>query len=136
MEGDPPRFYIAASYPRKEEARKVALGLQEYGLRCTSQWLHRDEGYGKDGDERMKKSAELDLADIKIAHFLIELSGDKLSHGGRHCEVGIALGMYKPVFILGAQEQIFHWLPYVKVCQNMDELTKEVLAWSSQPTSW
>ena len=133
-----PRFYMAASYPRKEEAKVVAKTLIASGLFCTAGWLFRDEGYSDEesDDVRMLQSAERDLADIKLSHFLVELSGDTLSHGGRHCEVGIALGQHKPVFCLGRKEQIFHWLPEVKVCKDIAELLTEVLAWTSQPISW
>ena len=120
------RIYVAASYPRKAEARRIANRLTELGhIIVTSRWVHEDEGYDKDerGEteaelyERLSEAAVRDIEDIKKADYLVCLTdGEKqLTHGGRHSELGMALELGKGVAIIGPRESVFHYHPDVKV---------------------
>jgi hypothetical protein len=42
--------------------------------------------------------------------------------GGKHVEVGIALGLGLPVYVLGSRENILYWHPRVQVFRSTREL--------------
>ena len=58
--------------------------------------------------------AAVDYEDVAAAHVLIAFTSrpaDGPSRGGRHVELGLALGMGKRVIIVGPFENVFHRLP-------------------------
>ena len=42
--------------------------------------------------------------------------------GGRHVEFGLAIAWGKPVYLVGERENVFHWLPQVRVFPALDEV--------------
>ncbi len=63
------------------------------------------------------KFAREDFLDVVMCDVLIaftEAPRSSSSRGGRHVEFGIALGLKKPVWIVGPRENIFHWLEDVR----------------------
>ena len=108
------RVYISASFPRKDEARALAEELLRQGVIITSRWLWQAEcGYDT---EAIKSFADDDLRAVKASNALIVLTGDTLSKGGRHCEVGIALGLGIPVYRIGPAENGF-----LELCLDYNE---------------
>ena len=114
-------FYLAASYPRKQEAIELAGRLVDEGFVCTATWLTMStEGY----DETFPGPgiAKRDIQDIRQAEIFIGLIGDTLSHGGRDTELGVAIALNKPIFLLGNRQQVFHVLPCVTLVTSFGEL--------------
>ena len=111
------KIYIAASFPRKNEANELASRLGGQGHDVISQWHEQDSEYG--GGE-LPARAERDLCDIADCDILVSLTGDDLSHGGRHGEVGAALAYGKEVCIVGPREMVFHHHETVQVFSNVD----------------
>lgn len=79
-----------------------------------------------------QKFAQDDFRDVTMCELLIAFtepprSGN--SRGGRHVELGIALGHMKRVWIVGPRENIFCWLDDVRQFDNWQEclaaLTRE-----------
>lgn len=114
--------YIAGRYSRKDELRECANELQDLGINVTSRWLQEKH----DPNVQMKeiKDAELldialiDLADINAADsfvFFAEDQNKQPPRGGRHVEFGYALACNKDIHVIGAEENLFHYLPSVKV---------------------
>jgi hypothetical protein len=103
-------FYIAASWPRREEALKVSQLLVTNGFRSTARWIYNfaSQGYEAGVDGMTPGLPEQDEYDVRIADMLICLTGDTLSKGGRHTELGIAIALRKPIFCVGPKEQVFH----------------------------
>jgi hypothetical protein len=87
------RIYIAASFPRKDDAIQLAKCLRTAGHRIVSRWHDEDDGYAD--VSQMPSRALRDLENIEKCHMLIQFTGDNLSHGGRHCELGIAIALRK-----------------------------------------
>ncbi len=122
------KIYVAASYPRKKEAKAITKRLKELGhIIVTSRWVDEDEGYTSDFNrhetpkemcERMAGAAVRDIEDIKACEMLVCLTGDNLSRGGRHGELGMALVLNKKVTIIGPAECVFHYHPDVKVYED------------------
>lgn len=135
------QFYLASRYGRKLELRQRREDLQQAGHVVTSQWLDTDLratdlGVTSSGPEDREYHAQQDLADIQRADVLIAFTEDPeagpvSSRGGRHVEFGYALACGRPVIVVGPRENIFHFLPNVRVFATWEEF----LAWLSAITA-
>lgn len=115
------RIYLAASYGRKEEMQKYAKDIEnkELGV-VTSRWIYRPGTC--DVDVKMlhrtpdlcKKFALHDMEDMEASNCFILFTGDSLSTGGRHTELGMALRMkcIEAIYIIGPRENVFQCLDY------------------------
>ena len=120
------RIYVSASYPRIEEARKVASALNALGHEVTSKWLESKASiYRADSwlAER-QAAAKMDLEDVSHAEAMVVLTGDTLTKGGRHGEVGMAVAMGMPVMLIGPREMVFHYHPCIVVADQMIDIVK------------
>jgi hypothetical protein len=116
------RIYIAASFPRKDEACRLRDILKTAGHKVVSRWL--DQEYSVYDTGGGAKEAYDDFSDIISSEMLIQITGDTLTHGGRHTELGIALALKKLCVIMGPREQVFHSLPIIAVCKTPEEVVK------------
>jgi len=121
------RFYLAASFTRREEAVAVARKIEELTREnknenwvCVSSWLQQTEGYPKDINTIPPYIGAADFAELACADFLVTLTGDKTSRGGRHTELGFAIARGLPVILVGPREQVFHTLHAVNVFDTTD----------------
>lgn len=121
-------FYLAASYPRKDEAIIVRDQLLIHGFECTSRWLdgRPGEGYEKGVSAMPSRFAIEDAEDVVRGDFLVSLTGDTKSRGGRHTELGIAIALGKRCFLLGELEQVFHHHPLVAQVFSVSSLVGAV----------
>jgi hypothetical protein len=117
------KLYIAARYDRIGEMADVATRLEDAGHVVTSRWIR---GFGKpDAD-----TALYDLTDVVVAEALVLFTEDPsvtvpfAARGGRHVEFGYALRAGKRLFIVGPRENIFHELPDVIACDDVEELLR------------
>ncbi len=131
-----PTVYLAARFSRRRELRGYRDGdLARLGIRVTSRWLdghHQidDEGRpvsdtgrllypGQPGNAAFwrQQFAADDYIDTMKAQALIaftEVPRSTNSRGGRHVELGIALGAGKPIYIVGPRENVFCYLDHVR----------------------
>jgi hypothetical protein len=132
------KIYLAARYSRRLELCGYREQLQAAGHHVTSRWLNgshqiSDAGIplgdageslvecdsGVDSQEAARLRARFaveDFVDVRNAELLIAFTEPPRSgptRGGRHVELGLAIGMAKPVIIVGHRENIFCWLPPV-----------------------
>lgn len=132
-------IYLAARYSRREELCGYREQLRALGHTVDAVWLNGshqisdtgnpigEEGEslveGDDGstNERAAKLREKfaieDMRDVKNCDLLIAFTEEprsSSSRGGRHVEMGIAIGLGKPILIVGPRENIFCWLPNVR----------------------
>jgi hypothetical protein len=127
------RVYVAASALRQDDARWMRNVLQSAGHVVTSRWIDvKNVGYVKfcerdaDGNWigttseveqflaegiRLTRSAQEDMQDVLSADAVVCITGDAYTKGGRHSEVGLAIGASKKVVIYGPREQVFHFHP-------------------------
>jgi hypothetical protein len=71
-----------------------------------------------------QKFAHDDFRDVSMCQLLIAFTEQPRSspnRGGRHVELGIALGMMKRVWIVGPRENIFCWLEDVRQFDTWQE---------------
>lgn len=134
------KIYLAARYSRREELCGYRQFIQASGHTVTSRWLNgahqiSDSGQpigdtgealiegddGSTGDQAanlrnrfaLEDYYDVDACDILIA--FTEPPRSNASRGGRHVELGIALGLRtKKIWIVGPRENIFCWLWQVK----------------------
>lgn len=116
-------YYLAARFSRHDEMRGVRDVLSALGHTVTSRWidLHGGDQLESAAAEALNTDpgsvaqfGEHDLYDIGNADVLLSFtSADGGGKGGRHVEHGYALGLGKPVVVIGPRENIFHTLPYI-----------------------
>lgn len=97
-----------------------------------------EECYGVDEIEKLRrqtalrvKFAEDDLADVQACDLLIaftEQPRDKAgrNRGGRHVELGIAIGQGKRIIIVGPRENLFCWLPEIDQFDSWEAAKKAI----------
>ena len=61
-----------------------------------------------------------DVFDCELLIAFTEPPRSSASRGGRHVELGIALGLMKRVWIVGYRENIFCWLEDVRFYETVD----------------
>ena len=147
------KVYLAARYSRREELCGYRGQLEAIGCTVTSRWLNGshqisnagipigDHGEalveGDDGsaDSRSamlrQKFADEDYRDVAGCDLLIaftEAPRSGHSRGGRHVELGLALGMMKEVWVIGHQENIFCWHEDVRFFQTWKDALAAVTA--------
>jgi hypothetical protein len=112
-------IYIAAPYPIRDRAVALMQRLEAEGFGVTSTWLRED-------DELADKYAQLDLDDIGRSDALVLMNPDEWKNagtGGRHVEMGFALGLNRHVVVVGERSNIFHYLDEVVICAEADLVT-------------
>lgn len=106
--------YIGARYGRREEAKELADLLAIRGIQVTSTWLWQTEDemlYGQ-GPEVAGAFGDKDEMEVKQADGMVYLSEEENNvwgRGGRHVEYGGALFLGKLMFVIGPQENLFHY---------------------------
>lgn len=133
------RIYLAARYSRREELCGYREQLRGIGFDVQAVWLNgehqiSDRGTpigetgealveGDDGStsgeaarlrQRFARDDFRDVAGCELLIAFTEQPRTSSSRGGRHVELGIALGLRKPVIIVGPRENIFCWLEDVR----------------------
>jgi hypothetical protein len=126
------RVYIAARYSRKDEIKLVRDRLERNHIEVTSSWLDEphspDTGLNGISSALSQDYAQKDLDDIdKSDTFLFFSERDLTPRGGRHVEFGYALAKNKNIVIIGDEENIFHFLPQVKLFSTVGFFLREVI---------
>ncbi len=113
------RIYLASRYSRREELCRHRDVLERQGFRITSTWLDRSVSQ----QERLLQDhagcaaiAADDVHDVVRADVVVSFTEEprsRASRGGRHVELGLALGLGRPCLIVGPRENVFHFTPGV-----------------------
>lgn len=124
------KFYLATR--KVENARPVRDALVAAGHLCVSSWVD-EPGYAlgstsaiaRHSDEELRAIASRDEAEIRDTDVLVVVAepDGAFVPGGKHVETGMALALGKPVHVLGARENLFHWHPLVAVHADLAGLT-------------
>jgi hypothetical protein len=140
------KIYLASRYSRREELCGYREQVQNVGHMVTSRWLNGqhqisdsgvpigdhgerlvegDDGSNTEAAARLRQSfAAEDFQDVLLCDLLIaftEQPRSGASRGGRHVELGIALGLMKRVWIVGPRENIFCWLEDVRHFETWEQ---------------
>ena len=106
------KFYLSSRYGRIHEMQAMAAWLRNQGHTVTSTWLDGDESLDTDtpSHDVAREWAFADIEDIRAADCLVaftEQPQSPWSRGGRHVELGYAMGMGKSTVVVGPLENIF-----------------------------
>jgi len=121
------KTYICSSFPRRKEAQMLALKLSSI-MEIISSW-HKDDLHAvpRTNNPEVLHRVMRDFDQIKKSNLVIIFIGDGLSGGGRHTELGLALGMKKSIMLIGDYgSNPFELIPYLRIFKTADELVKEV----------
>jgi nucleoside 2-deoxyribosyltransferase len=126
------RVYLAARYSRKDEISKLVPLFGAHGISVCSRWLHETSSPGAEltdlSPEFCRETAEVDLEDIEMCDTLVFFAEDPLvgtPRGGRHVEMGFALGIGKRIAVVGNPENIFHFMPGVTVYESLNQFLEK-----------
>lgn len=145
-------IYLAGRYSRRLELCRYRDEIHGLGssYKVRARWLdggHQisDKGVpiGDGGEELVEggansmaanvlrsKFAEDDLLDVQGADMVINFTEPPrslASRGGRHVELGIALGGgMKRILVVGHRENIFHWLPCIEFFTTWQDCLKQL----------
>lgn len=120
-----PSVYIAAPFEMQMEAVQLAARFKVHGIGCTSRWLTAI-------DDPCHDAAQMCLSDVASADAFVCLNPEdyrKRGTGGRHVEMGFALALRKPVFVIGERTNVFHYLDCVSMVRyenNIESMIKSV----------
>lgn len=124
------RIYLAARYSRRLELCGYRDQLHAMGHNVQACWLDGSHQISDDGSASERaaalraKFARDDMNDVLDCQTLIaftEPPRSNASRGGRHVELGIALGRLRRVMIVGPRENVFCWLPEVRQFDTWEE---------------
>lgn len=122
------KVYLAAPYSWKEQMQAYREELSAMNVEVTSRWL--DEPHksttqiGDLAREEFQKYAIQDINDVRYADILVFFTDPTktIVRGGRHVEFGVALERDMEIYVLGSEENIFHYLPSVTHFENWEQI--------------
>ena len=103
------RVYITAPFQLRDHAILLMDAYESKGIIVTARWLKRS-------DANSDASARMDLGDVAAAQTLVALNPpgwENSGTGGRHVELGYALGLGRGIMLLGRRTNIFHYFDHV-----------------------
>ena len=98
------RVYLAGPYSERLTLARYAFELLQDGHAVTSRWLMGTHPYGT-----LPSEAQNDLDDVQACDTLV-LFSQGTSPGGRYVEFGYALARGKTCYVVGPQDNLFHYL--------------------------
>lgn len=105
------KAYLASSYSRRHEMQGRRTQLHDEGIVVTSRWLDDEDPWDPADHARGYRLAAKDLEDIREADVVVCFTGEPVTTtGGRHVEFGYALGIGKPIVVVGPAENVFYCL--------------------------
>jgi nucleoside 2-deoxyribosyltransferase len=124
------KFYLAAAFSRKDEIAQKCRELEAVGheVTCTWPWEDVPPTAGLQDVDCWAVSKK-DIYEIDCADAIILFTQEPTKpfvRGGRMHEFGYAHGTGKHLIVCGPRENIFHYLPFVKVFDTWEDLLKGV----------
>jgi len=125
------KIYLGARFARHQEMERYANLLKMWRHEITSGWHSLNaETKMRDGDPEVEFNQRIAYADqvgVFNCELFVNFSEDPKNppegsaRGGRHVELGLALGYQKLIFLVGPRENVFHYLPEVKHFPTAEE---------------
>lgn len=129
------KVYLAAPYQWKDRIIERATELRSLEIEVTSSWLEEPHKpsttLSELTDEQHAQYALRDLQDINEADILILFAvpstDTPIPRAGRHVEFGYALAARKSVWLVGNKENIFHYLPQIRIFETWADAVQELI---------
>lgn len=125
MEKETKSVYLANNFGAQSEMRELRERLKQYGIKVTSTWI--DIQPDDPIRENKLKCCNNDLHDLFWADALIYFAEPYQGNPGlgKHVELGYALGLDKPIYIVRGPNQrdsVFYHSAIVRQFDNLDAL--------------
>ena len=121
------KLYLAAAFERQLEMSLYKRQLTAFGHEVVSRWHDPAERHRSLADAttivELERWASEDVTGVKAAEVVASFTGHG-TRGGRHVELGIAIGLGKQLLIIGPKENVFHYLPGIEHFMTPDEFLK------------
>jgi len=111
--------YLAAPWELQADVKRFAEALAGVGVGVTSRWIALDPALNTFTDEWANHC----LTDIRRAVAFVIWNPEewaRVGTGGRHVELGVAITLRKPIFVIGARTNIFHHMRHVALVPMAD----------------
>ena len=136
------KVYLAASWSRQAEMKKLSSELIALGIEVTSRWLEEKEAERpEDRAKHNRENALQDVNDVRAADILVRFTDEfvkfdnpellqnmlvraHLATGGRMFECGLAWAEGKTIVVVGGAQNVFDMLPNVVHLPDVEELKK------------
>lgn len=111
------KIYIAGKWEDRHIVKAIMKQLKEQGYEITEDWTDHDD------PTRRRDYAILDLDGVRRCDVLLALCEKEYPYKGLFCEVGAAIALGKPVYVLGhvCDSCIFWDHPLVEVLEPSKE---------------
>jgi len=118
--------YISASFDDAEAAERVAKTMRAHAVEVTSTWHKPPLTAWKSGTSAIggngEEIAARCLTEMLHSDWIVALAGGKPSTaGGTHTELGFAIGIKRPIIMIGSPTSPFHYLRCIKQCASVEE---------------
>jgi len=121
------KIYVAGHDQRT--SRKIAEMLPRDKVQITASWLYVDMDFEKVMDEFEKMDgANRDVNEILDADAILFLASLRRSPGGKHVELGVAIGAGKKVFAIGHRENFLMFSDKVSMFDSVEDFINRGLA--------
>ncbi len=118
------KVYIASH--DQTYAQELAIHLKSLGHAIVSEWVFHATEFGKPHtDAECRRIADGDLSDVERCDVLVLIGGTEKRSGGKFIEAGYAMGMGKPVWVLGRRENTMLHHPSIRFAATIPDLFAE-----------
>ena len=117
------KLYLAAPWVLKHAMPIMAKPFTDAGHTITERWWEQEDKY----PDYPSNQDNPELEDIAVSDFIGVINADALvvfnsaKSEGKAAEVGIGIACLKPVILIGARTNIFHYMPNVHPVKDTTE---------------
>ena len=86
-------IYVATKWENREYARRIMNALEERGHVITYDWTQQEQ--------ESTEQAASDVWGVQLADVLLILANTDAAYKGTYVELGVALGLFKRVLLVG-----------------------------------
>lgn len=119
----PSRVYLAAPWIDRAKMDERAKAFEDAGFEISHKWWETEDDNATATEEKMRKHAYLDYAGVKSADAVVVFNTAKSE--GKAVELGIALGLRRPVVMVGTQgehsKNVFHYMDECKWVETLPQ---------------
>jgi hypothetical protein len=117
------KVYIAGPWEDRHLMPHIAEKFEAAGHVITERWWEKEDrpgfkGISNEPNDYLEERAIADFTGVVKAAALVLVNTRKSE--GKAVEMGIALGAFKPVVLIGTRSNIFHYLPSVYPVPDVD----------------
>ena len=101
--------FIGGYFGTREDVLPIRKGLEAVGHTVVARWLDETPVATPEATHWGKLAVE-DLLDVRAAQIFVLDTRTMTPRGGREVELGVALERGMPVYIVGPQRNVYHYL--------------------------